>query len=109
MKTATAALALSITFRNTIIGDTPVNLWMLNLTWILLAVVPFTYLLWHILSGVQFDVILCEKLSSVDDPKMDEKSFSRLGTMTAIVFIVMGVMFFLGILFFVMFALANNT
>jgi len=51
-KWATSVLALSITFRNSIIGSHPVGLWMLNVAWLALASTCFAYLILRICVNV---------------------------------------------------------
>ena len=75
-KLSTGALALSITFRNSLTNSSQ-YLWLLSIAWILLGIVPISYVFLR-LTEAQIDLFWCQKYKKAEDAFSEGKEESLL-------------------------------
>ena len=116
-KLSTGALALSITFRNSIVDCHPQYLWMLSITWILLGLVPLSYVFLR-LSEAQQDLFWWRKHDEAKKAFTEGKEATPMSEFpmelkikllsAKLCYYILLISFALGIISFLSFAILNN-
>ena len=115
-KISTGALALSITFRNSL-TDCSRHLWLLSIAWILLCVVPISYVLLR-LTEAQQDLFWWQKHRDAEDAFAEGKETKPMSELprefkikilaTKLCYCILLISFASGIISFLLFAILNN-
>jgi len=112
---STGALALSITFKGSLVNDTTVHLWILAVAWISLSIVPVSYVVLKLINADE-SMFLCDFFQNPDNENQQQKisSFRELPRkikwliMTKAIFhLFLFSGFIVGILCFLAFAIKN--
>ena len=96
---STGALALSVTFRSSLVGNAPHSLWLLSIAWVLFTLSSLSYIL-----GLMLEA--CIKMDLAKNPQQSLSRKHKL--MIVIPNFLMTFAFIVGLGAFVGFALANN-
>lgn len=115
-KISTGALALSITFRNSL-TNCPRYLWLLSIAWVLLGLVPISYVLLRLTESQQ-DLFWWQKHKEAEDAFAEGKEASLLkelppelkikSSVARFCYYSLFTCFVLGVAVFLLFAILNN-
>ena len=108
LKTSSGTLALSVTFRKSIAGDSPTAVWLLIGAWVAFALVPFLYCFLLLIQGTLFSQVLQEQLPlPLSREEMMSPAVEKLGDAHGWVSVVLASCFFIGLVMFTSFAVIN--
>ena len=107
LKVSSGMLALSVTFRKSIVGDSPTAGWLLILAWVAFTLVPVFYCLIQLLQGTLFDQFHAAQLPLRPEERMGPKVIDQLGAAHGWMAVVLMACFLVGIVAFGSFAVAN--
>jgi hypothetical protein len=106
---ATGTLALSVTFREPLIGNAAQVLWLLKTAWIALSLVPLVAAAHFVLRGMLFRELLASQMPIAEVDKPSDELIDRISHLLAAAFMVLVLAFVTGILAFTLFAVFNVT